>query len=224
MQIILDDKYRQQLSTLLKLAGFRWGKRGNPTTALVAIATGTHKLIPTTGNQAGVEWIEPVMETIAAEIPLAIEYQSPSGKTETFIAEFLEIVWHERQYYLNIWTQSRSSDPDLPRNRCLRFDRIGSIEPKPQVQWRSALDTIVVEFNLHNGLAASYEPKPGDIASDRLDNKLVVRRHINNTFWFIREIIVYGGDCEVIYPPSVRSLAIERLKSALDRYQIECRS
>ncbi|NJR31738.1 MAG: hypothetical protein HC778_01210 [Chamaesiphon sp. CSU_1_12] len=61
MQIKLDDKYRSQLSTILKLAGFQWGNRGNATAALEAIATGTHKLVPSTGNQGGHEWIETII-------------------------------------------------------------------------------------------------------------------------------------------------------------------
>ncbi|NJR31737.1 MAG: WYL domain-containing protein, partial [Chamaesiphon sp. CSU_1_12] len=87
---------------------------------------------------------------IASKTPITIEYKSPNSKTETFIAEFAEIIWHERQYYLDIWTQTRlpttdqgstpdpDPDPDLPYNRCLRFDRIQSIESQPQIQWRSS--------------------------------------------------------------------------------------
>jgi predicted DNA-binding transcriptional regulator YafY len=219
MQIILNDRYRSQLSTLLKLAGFRWGKRGNPTAALEAIAKGTHKLIPSTGSQAGAEWIELAMSAIDNKIPMSIEYQSPDGKTETFIAEYAEVAWHERQYYLDIWTQTRSADPDLSYNRCLRFDRMRSIEERPQIQWRNSLDTLAVEFYLYNGLSKAYQVKPSDFANYQIDNKLIVKRHITSTFWFVREIILYAGDCEVIYPPSIRNIAIEQIKSALDRYQ-----
>jgi hypothetical protein len=218
MQIKIDDKYRNSLSIATKLSGFIWGKRGNASAALEAIAKGTHRIVPTTGHQDGYEHMESAMNFIADKNPMAIKYESPDGKIETFTSEYSEIVWRERQYYLEVWTPKPSPDPDLPHNRSLRFDRIISLSRSPDTQWRESLDMIAIEFHLYGRLARAYQAKQGDFANYELDGHIVIRRHISNTFWFLREVIAYGADCEIIYPKSVKELLIERLKSALDRY------
>jgi predicted DNA-binding transcriptional regulator YafY len=219
MQIKINDEYRGRLSIATKLCGFVWGKRGNVSAALEAIAKGTHRIVPTSGHQESHEYIELAMDFIANKSPVAIEYKSPDGKIKIFIAEYAEIVWRERKYYLEIWTPTPSTDPDLPHNRSLRFDRILSINSSPDTQWRKSLDTIAVEFHLYGGLYRAYQAKPGDFANYELDDKLLVRRHVSSTFWFAREIIAYGDGCKIIYPQSVKTLMIEKFKSALDRYQ-----
>lgn len=47
--------------------------------------------------------------------------------------------------------------------------------------------------------------------------KQVIRR-ISSTFWFIREMLPYGKDCEVISPQPVREVFIDEHRTALENY------
>lgn len=218
MQIIIPDQYKHTLSSATKLAGFKWGKKGTPTAALIAIASGTHQLIPTNGSHEGNQWISIAMDFIESKTPIEIKYKTSNDTIEVIYARYAEIIRHELRYHLEIWSTQIGTDDNLPYNQCLQFDRIVNIKAAI-AEWRSSLDMLEVEFCLDGKLTDIYIPKPADILDERHGDKRVIRRLISNTSWFIREIILYGENCEIIYPQQIQDLLIDQLKSTLDRYQ-----
>ncbi|NEP60180.1 MAG: WYL domain-containing protein [Symploca sp. SIO2G7] len=114
--------------------------------------------------------------------------------------------------------------PELIHNRTLRLDRITDAAISAiQGSWRSDLDTLNVELHLYKGLAFAYRSKQGrDISVEWLPDHPQVRqviRQITSTFWFTREVLPYGGDCEVIGPESVREKIATQVQTLYDRYQ-----
>jgi predicted DNA-binding transcriptional regulator YafY len=57
---------------------------------------------------------------------------------------------------------------------------------------------------------------------DQLRIRRVVRK-VSNTFWFLREVMQYGEDCEIISPESLRK-RMQQKANALWSTQVQRRS
>ncbi len=147
-------------------------------------------------------------------------YSNSQATSLELTARYAEVTFHEKRYYLQIWCDETNDSTDLPslkHNRCLRFDRIQSLFPI-NTKWRESLDSIEVTFNLMGGLSKAYEPKPDDIQDQNLDKIRQITRRVVNPFWFFREIIRYGEDCEIISPPEIRQQFRQKIQALSDRY------
>jgi len=151
--------------------------------------------------------------------PFQLSYQDAAERLWHFNIYYGEIVTHEDRKYLDCWCEETTGNQDLPElvhNWCLRLDRIteAAISPIPG-QWHTSLDTIPVEMHLLRGLAFAYHSKTNqDEINEWLTDPPQVRRvirRVTSTFWFIREVLRYGKDCQIISPESMR----DRLKQEL---------
>jgi predicted DNA-binding transcriptional regulator YafY len=127
------------------------------------------------------------------------------------------------------------------QNWCLRLDRITEAaiaplkkenlskeskdkHPHSKRKWFFGLDTIQAEIYLFQGLAFAYRTKK---SKDEIDEWLTdlpsvrrIVRRVSNSFWFIREILRYGGDCEIISPPNLRERASEEIQAIYKKYKL----
>jgi predicted DNA-binding transcriptional regulator YafY len=79
-----------------------------------------------------------------------------------------------------------------------------------------------VEFHLYRQLAFNYRSQTrhdlhNDWHPDLPQTRQIIRK-VSSTFWFIREILPYGKDCQVISPASVRHKIIDELNSLKEHY------
>ena len=116
----------------------------------------------------------------------------------------------DNQQYLLCHCEEWDGDLDLRElayNRILRLDRIYDAAVSPiQKSWLSDLQTIPVTFYLKGHSAFAYEQHPDDIETELEADppKRKVVRQVYSSFWFLRGIAPYYGDCEVISPDNVR--------------------
>ncbi|NEP56894.1 MAG: WYL domain-containing protein [Symploca sp. SIO2G7] len=159
--------------------------------------------------------------------PFELDYRDAMDQPWHFTIYHAQINFHEKRHYLDCWCEETEGNQDLPElthNWCLRLDRIPEAAITPvKGSWRSNLAQLEVEMHLFGTLAFAYHTKTGDISNDWLAGsqrvKRVVRR-ISSTFWFIREVLQYGKNCEIVSPEAVRSRIKEELLSMCDRYEI----
>ncbi|MCD8488252.1 MAG: WYL domain-containing protein [Desertifilum sp.] len=165
---------------------------------------------------------------ILRQQPFQLTYQDAAEQIWHFHIYHAQIERHEDRQYLDCWcleTEGNFDLPELSHNRCLRLDRIPDAAIAPiSGSWRETLDSIAVEMHLFQGLAFAYRSKTGaDIANDWLEDIPQVRRvvrKVSNTFWFFREVLRYGEDCEIVAPDSVRDRFKQKLLSLCDRYHL----
>jgi len=165
-------------------------------------------------------WRIQANQFIANQQSFHIFYSNSQTTSLDFTAHYAEVIFYEKRYYLQIWCDQTNDSTDLPslkHNRCLRFDRIQTLFPI-NTEWRGSLDSIEVTFNLTGWLPKAYEPKPDDIQDQTLDKIRQITRRVVNPFWFFREIIRYGEDCEIISPPEIRQQFRQKIQALSDRY------
>jgi predicted DNA-binding transcriptional regulator YafY len=144
--------------------------------------------------------------------PFTLSYQDPQERIWQFTIRHAQINHHEERQYLDCWCEETTGSQDLPElihNRCLRLDRITDAAIAPiSGKWRPTLDTIDVEMHLYAGLAFAYRSKTNQDTHNNwhpeIPNVRRIIRPISNTFWFTREILRYGKDCQIIAPESLR--------------------
>lgn len=175
-------------------------------------------------------WAEQIKtQFIDKQQPFALNYRDSSDRTFSWTIQYAEFTTHEKRTYMDFWANETEQNQDLEplqHNWCVRLDRIVSVEPVPASgEWRDRLDTIDIEFHLYNGLSYAYSKetngfKAGDIVSERLDaNTRRVVRKVSSTFWFLREISAYLGDCLIISPSDVRQLVLAKAQKWLEKYK-----
>lgn len=171
-------------------------------------------------------WRLEVERYIRQHQPFQLSYQDAAGRVWQFSIRYAELVTHEERQYLDCWCDETEGNQDLPElqhNWCLRLDRITDASIAPVAgQWHSGLAFVLVEIHLFRGLAFAYHSKTNQDEMNEWSNDLpqvrrVVRR-VSSTFWFLREILRYGQDCEVISPESVRNRLKHELSSLCNRY------
>ena len=158
--------------------------------------------------------------------PFRLSYQDAREQVWQYTIRHAQITPHEERQYLDCWCEETDGNQDLPElahNRCLRLDRIidAAIAPASGT-WHSGLGMIQVEMHLFRGLAFAYRSKT---AQDQVNEwhpdlpqvRRVVRQ-VTNTFWFIREVLRYGQDCEVVLPIEIRDRVKQELRSICHNY------
>ena len=78
-----------------------------------------------------------------------------------------------------------------------------------------------MELHLTDRLAFAYEQKTldrevTDLALDKPTKRIV--REVSSTFWFFREILPYGEDCEIIEPVEVRDRFARKIQHLAKKY------
>lgn len=171
-------------------------------------------------------WRQTLDSYIRQQRAFQLTYVDAAETSWSFTIRHAEIVPHEQRQYLDCWCEETKGNfdiPELKHNRCLRLDRISeaAVTPMPG-KWRSQLDRVPVTLHLLDGLAFAYKPKTTDLANDWLPDRPVrqVVRSIASTFWFFREILPYGEDCQIVAPDSVRQKFIDKLRSLCQVYNI----
>ncbi|NDJ19036.1 helix-turn-helix transcriptional regulator [Myxacorys almedinensis] len=171
-------------------------------------------------------WRLEVERYIQRQQPFQLSYQDAAERVWQFTIRCAEVAVHEERHYLDCWCEETEDSRDLPElrhNRCLRFDRIADAAIAPvSGQWHSSLATIRVEMHLFRGLAFAYRSKTShDEVNEWLTDLPQVRRvvrRVSNTFWFIREVLRYGQDCEVVFPEGVRDRVKQELQGLCRQY------
>ncbi|MBE9129258.1 helix-turn-helix transcriptional regulator [Coleofasciculus sp. LEGE 07081] len=174
-------------------------------------------------------WRLEIERYIRRQQPFQIAYRDAADRPWSFTIRHAQITLHEKREYLDCWCDETEGNQDLPElhhNWCLRLDRIpiGTAIVPVEGQWCSDLSQIEVEMHLFGGLAFAYKAKPTDISNDWLSEKPPVRqvvRRISSTFWFIREVLPYGSDCEIVSPETVRARVIEKLITMCQNYKLD---
>jgi len=174
-------------------------------------------------------WRKAINRYIQQQRPFQLAYQDPSGHLWQFSICYAEIRRHEKREYLDCWCEETESNQDLPElrhNWCLRLDRIEEAAVSPYSQpWHNGLDNMAVEFHLYGQLAFNYISKTdqdqlNEWHPDEPQTRRVIRQ-VSNTFWFIREILPYGKDCQVISPANVRQKIIDELRLLTQNYHLD---
>lgn len=156
-------------------------------------------------------WRLQVERYISRNQPFQLSYQDAADNLFQFTIHHARIVPRNERQYLDCWCEEigNSTDlPDLAHNRTLRLDRIIDATVTPtKANWRKDLATVEVEMLLYGGLVFNYTRKGRDSSVERLEDQpqtLRVLRNITSSFWFMRDILPYGADCEVIRPVELR--------------------
>jgi predicted DNA-binding transcriptional regulator YafY len=161
-------------------------------------------------------------QQIARRQPFRLLYRDAQGRDWMFTVRYAEIVFREKRLYLEIWSEETEGNRDLPElahNRSLRLDRITDLNILPgEGTWRDDLDFVKVYLHFKGELANSYESKQDDLSKQREGNILIVVRQVSNTFWLIREILVYRSLCEIVAPDSVRDRMRQEAQAICQHY------
>lgn len=171
-------------------------------------------------------WRDALDQHIRSQTPFRLAYYDAREQPFSFSIHHAQINLIEKRHYLQCWcveTEQSQGIPELAHNRSLRLDRIPEAAITPlKAKWRSGLDTIDVEFHLFGNLAFAYHARSSDIISELVGSPPIRRiiRPIASTFWFYREILPYGEDCEIIGPEAIRQHFAHKIRALADRYSI----
>ncbi len=175
-------------------------------------------------------WRKEIDRYLLRQQPFQISYHDAADRLWNFTIRYAQITLHEQRQYLDCWCEETQGNQDLPElihNWCLRLDRIPEATVVPiEGYWRTQMDYIDVEMHILRGLAFAYQAKPGDSANDWLPDQPRVRRvvrKVSSTFWFLREVMRYGEDCEIVSPESVRDRVKQKLRLQCQQYDLEIR-
>lgn len=157
-------------------------------------------------------WRVEIERFISRQQPFQLSYQDAAENLWQFTVHYAKIVPRDEREYLDCWCVEPSGNKDLPEfahNRTLRLDRITEAAVvRVQASWRDGLDAMEVEMHLYGGLALAYRSKQhSDLYVGWLNESsktLKVIRRITSSFWFVRDILPYGADCEIVGPARLR--------------------
>jgi predicted DNA-binding transcriptional regulator YafY len=170
-------------------------------------------------------WRQKIDELIKQQKPFRLSYSDAADRVSNFTVVFAQVKPIEKRLYLvcQCLESERNQDvPGLQNNWFLRLDRIQDASVTPiREKWLKDIAKIPVEFHLFERLAHGYERKPDDLEVSDLapepPTKKVIR-NISSSFWFIREILSYGANCEVVAPESVRQKIKSEIESMWSKY------
>jgi predicted DNA-binding transcriptional regulator YafY len=171
-------------------------------------------------------WRQTLDQHIRSQTPFRLAYYDAADRPFSFSIHHAQISLIEKRQYLQCWCEETEGSQDIPElihNRTLRLDRIPEAAITPvKAKWKSDLDRIDVEFHLFSGLIHAYRGTDKQDQLNELINPSVTARRIirpiASTFWFFREILPYGEDCEIIAPESIRQRFRQKVRLLADRY------
>lgn len=171
-------------------------------------------------------WRVEIERYIQRQQPFRLNYLDAAERPWQFTVYYAQISPRGDREYLDCWCEEcdRSEDvPALMHNRTLRLDRIvEATVSKVSGRWRNGLDSLEVILHLYDSLAKAYQTKQGqDVVVEWLGEPpavLKIVRKITSTFWFKREILPYGSECEVIAPSEVREQITATVQRMAQRY------
>jgi hypothetical protein len=171
-------------------------------------------------------WRVEIERYIRRQQPFQLSYQDAAERVWQFTIRYAEIATHEERQYLDCWCENTEGNQDVPElrhNWCLRLDRITDAAIAPvKGAWRNGLASLPVEIHLSRGLAFAYRSKTTrDEVNEWLTDSPQVRRvvrQVTHSFWFIREVLRYGQDCEVISPTAIRARIAEEILAMHQTY------
>ena len=170
-------------------------------------------------------WRQKIDELIFQQKPFRLTYRDATESEIRFTILYGEIRLIEKRQYLACQCVESEHNQDvsgLQHNWFLRLDRIQDAMVIPMnEQWKKGLEIILVELHLTDRLAFAYEQKildreVTDLALDKPTKRIV--REVSSTFWFFREILPYGEDCEIIEPVEVRDRFARKIQHLAKKY------
>ncbi|MDJ1170226.1 WYL domain-containing protein [Roseofilum sp. BLCC_M154] len=176
-------------------------------------------------KQLSQAWRIQVDRYIDRQQPFRLWYENAQNSRLIFTVRYAQVSFHEKRSYLEIWCDEtedliNTEFPELIHNRCLRFNRIQSIEDTPG-DWRpEGLQTLEVYLHFYGGMVRAYQPKGDEIQDLTIGEVRQVVRQISNPFWLLREVRRYGEDCEIIAPQNLRDRYIQELRAQCQQYGI----
>lgn len=176
-------------------------------------------------KQLSQAWRIQVDRYIDRQQPFRLWYENAQNSRLIFTVRYAQVSFHEKRSYLEIWCDEtedliNTEFPELIHNRCLRFNRIQSIEDTPG-DWRlEGLQTLEVYLHFYGGMVRAYQPKGDEIQDLTIGEVRQVVRQISNPFWLLREVRRYGEDCEIIAPQNLRDRYIQELRAQCQQYDI----
>lgn len=162
--------------------------------------------------------------------PFYLHYVDVHGKAREFSVHHAHIGFRDRRSYLYIWAEETEGNQDLPglnHNWVLRLDRAKELLALPGgTGWREEMDSVQAEMKLVGRLAKDYEARPEDSDErfeddpDRPDQQIrYFKRKVYSSFWFLREVLAFGQDAEVLGPPELRARVAKAFRDAASRYE-----
>lgn len=152
-------------------------------------------------------WRQTLESFIRMRQPFRLSYLDAAGRVSQFHVGYAQIVRREKREYLECWceeTQGSQDLPELSHNWGFRLDRLEDVAVIPQSRsWRGGLDSLVATLCLQGQLALNYQSRPEDISSEWIGEERQIQRRFHQSFWMIREVLVYGRECRVIAPPEL---------------------
>jgi predicted DNA-binding transcriptional regulator YafY len=222
VRLDIPKELDEQLKLSVVIAGFLRAGRANVAEAMRAIAIGSHQITPCESDAAeSRQWMLKCSQIIKIREPFKLVYQTPGLTVQTFEVRFAAIEYREKRYYLAAWVTETSdyAPSELAHNRYFRFDRILDITPAPGKWHSEGLDVIECVFRIYGKLAIAYERRANDKEITAIDGGIEVHREITEIFWFIRSVLVYGNECEVVAPLFLREEIRLKLVNALAKYE-----
>lgn len=175
-----------------------------------------------------IPWRTTLDQYIRSQTPFCLAYYDTADRPWRFSIRHAKITSIEKRLYLQCWCEETDGNQDIPalaHNRTLRLDRIPEAAITPlKAKWKPDVDRIEVEFHLFRGLIRAYhsQDKPdqlNELIADPITARRIIRP-ITSTFWFYREILPYGEDCEIIGPEAIRQQFAHKIHALADRYSI----
>ncbi|NJM46702.1 MAG: WYL domain-containing protein [Alkalinema sp. RU_4_3] len=171
-------------------------------------------------------WRQTLDQHIRSQTPFRLAYYDAADRPWSFSIHHAQITPIEKRLYLQCWceeTEGNTDIPELAHNRTLRLDRIPEAAITPlKAKWKPDVDRIDVEFHLFDFLIRAYrstdkQDKLNELIAEPTTARRIIRP-IASTFWFFREILPYGDECELISPPSIRQQFQAKIQAMHNRY------
>jgi predicted DNA-binding transcriptional regulator YafY len=171
-------------------------------------------------------WRQTLDQHIRSQTSFRLAYYDAADRPFSFSIRHAQITPIEKRQYLQCWCEEIEGNYDIPElahNRTLRLDRIPDAAIRPlKAKWKPDLDRIDVEFHLFSGLISAYRGlDKQDTLNELITENVMARRiirPITSSFWFFREILLYGEDCELISPTSLRQQFHQKIQSMMKHY------
>lgn len=103
---------------------------------------------------------------------------------------------------------------------------INTAAPAPAgVEWQDVPPSVTATLRMTGTLAHTYMRRAEDLkhaVEEDFRSKrrtLTVEREVTSSFWFLRDVLRHGGECEVVGPPELRGLVQAEVAQMHQRYQ-----